>query len=345
MERNLAADLLKGFAILLMIQVHILELFSTQEIYDSYLGSVLLFLGGPPAAPVFMIVMGYYIARANKNNKETFIRGAKLIVIGFLLNIGLNSHLFIRIYTGDIITSPWPYVFGVDILFLAGLSIIFLGVIRSVFGSNPLLYFLLILAIFFIGEYIPMVSETGSAIYFTSFFVGNSWWSYFPIIPWLAYPLTGVLFLIIEPKLIRIKISKSYFWGIISLSGLIIIITINYGISVASNLHDYYHHDYLYYLFTVNFMIFWTGIIRTFSSITKNPVTTTIQWMGKNVTAYYIIQWLIIGNIATSIYKTQSIIESFLWFIGITLVTSLIITTWNNIVSNNNSKNKSIITK
>ncbi len=345
MERNLAADLLKGFAILFMIQVHILELFSTQEIYESFYGSILLFLGGPPAAPVFMIVMGYYISQGNNNYRDTLMRGAKLIGLGMLLNIGLNFHLFIRIFTGEIVASPWPYLFGVDILFLAGLSIIFLGVIRSFFGKNPLLYFLLILAIFFIGNFIPAKVETTSTIYFTSFFYGNSWWSYFPIIPWLAYPLTGLLFQIIEPRLIRININNYYYWGIISLSGVILFVTINYGIMVASDLHNYYHHDYMYFLFISNFMIFWTGIMKLISKLPNNPIIRYFQWMGKNVTIFYVIQWLIIGNIATALYKTQNAIESVFWLIGITISTSLITYIWNKFVNNNNVQNKSIILK
>lgn len=344
-NRNLTADLLKGMAVILMVQVHILELFATQELYDSSLGSVLLFLGGPPAAPVFMIVMGYFVAKSNLNNKQIIIRGLKLIGLGFLLNIGLNFHLFIRIYLGTIATSPWPYLFGVDILFLAGFSIILLGIIMSLFKNNPLLYFLLILGIFFAGNFVTGTSESSFDKYLGAFFYGDAWWSYFPLIPWLAYPITGVLYYIIEPKLIRIKINKVYQWSIICLSGIILVITISYGISIASSLGSYYHHDYMYYLFIVNFIIFWSGIVNLVASLQYNPVANAIQWMGKNVTTIYIIQWLLIGNIATALYKTQNIFESFMWFIGIITITSLLTYLWNKITIKENKKSSSIILK
>ena len=109
-QRNITADLLKGIAVILMIQVHIVELFAQQEIFDSYLGKILLFLGGPPAAPVFMTVMGYFIAKQNKPLKLNLIRGIKLILLGFVLNIGLNFHLFIKIIRGEFLINPWPYL-------------------------------------------------------------------------------------------------------------------------------------------------------------------------------------------------------------------------------------------
>ena len=48
-----------------------------------------------------------------------------------------------------------------------------------------------------------------------------------------------------------------------------------------------------------------------------------IKWLGKNVTLIYIIQWIIIGNIATEIYKSVSNpLYLVLSFIGITTISS-----------------------
>ena len=148
-ERDITADLLKGWAVVFMIQVHIVELFALQEIYESTLGSLLLFIGGPPAAPVFMAVMGYYIAKGNKSTLANIVRGAKLIGLGFILNVALNAHLLIKIYSGTIVINPGPYLFGADILILAGLSIIILTLLIKVFPKNPLASFIFILIIFF----------------------------------------------------------------------------------------------------------------------------------------------------------------------------------------------------
>ena len=48
-----------------------------------------------------------------------------------------------------------------------------------------------------------------------------------------------------------------------------------------------------------------------------------VSWLGHRVTAAYVIQWLLIGNIATAIYKSQTLTETVLWYaliLGITTV-------------------------
>jgi len=343
--RNLTADLLKGFAVIFMVQVHILELFAKQEIFDGALGSVLLFLGGPPAAPVFMIVMGYYIAHSNKSTGKNISRGLKIIGLGLLLNFGLNFHLFIKIFNGSINVSPWPYLFGVDILFLAGLSIIIIALIKPVFKNNPLSYFLLILIIYSIVEFIPDQQDTGPGTYLWAFIFSKTWWSYFPVIPWLAYPLSGVIFHIIEPRIIVVTLNRFYNTGIIIVSGLILIFTMVYGINIASDLHSYYHHSYMYFLFIINFMIFWSGIMKFVSTLPKNRFLLAVCWMGENVTAFYVIQWIIIGNIATALYKTQSLYDCIFWFVIVIICTSILTFLWNLIKTKESKNSSSIVIK
>ena len=36
----------------------------------------------------------------------------------------------------------------------------------------------------------------------------------------------------------------------------------------------------------------------------KSKMFKYITWLGKNVTLIYVIQWIIVGNIGTAIYKT-----------------------------------------
>jgi uncharacterized membrane protein len=71
-DRDGTADLLKGFAVLFMIQVHIMEQFATPDTCNSIIGKISMFLGGPFCAPVFMAVMGYFLAFSSKNtdNKQ-----------------------------------------------------------------------------------------------------------------------------------------------------------------------------------------------------------------------------------------------------------------------------------
>jgi uncharacterized membrane protein YcfT len=132
MKRPPLPDLLKGFAVFLIIPVHILETFIDFPGRESFFGKILLFLGGPFAVPVFMMVMGYFIAQSTKNSNQLMARGLKIFFLGFLLNIGLNFHLLWNIMFKAWQINPWEYIFGVDIFYFAGLAIIFLAFVKQI---------------------------------------------------------------------------------------------------------------------------------------------------------------------------------------------------------------------
>ncbi len=115
-RRTQTADVLKGIAVLLMIQVHILELFSAESISTSNIGKVLMFFGGPPVAPVFMAILGYFVLSVNKTSRQLVVRGIKIFMLGMLLNLALNFNLLLKVNNGTLAVDVWTYVFGVDIL-------------------------------------------------------------------------------------------------------------------------------------------------------------------------------------------------------------------------------------
>ncbi len=86
-ERVYAVDLARGLAVGFMIWVHVLLTYSTPEVVNSIFGIIIGFLGSPPAAPVFMTLMGlsFYYSR-NKDLKSGIRRGLQIILFGYLLN-------------------------------------------------------------------------------------------------------------------------------------------------------------------------------------------------------------------------------------------------------------------
>lgn len=326
-SRNSTADLLKGIAVILMIQVHLTELFALQHIYDSTFGRISLFLGGPPAAPLFMLVMGYFAVYKSSSSKKLLIRGLKLFCGGLLLNIGLNFNLLVSIFTGGYYyyLDPWKYVFGADILSLAGLSLIVFSLIFRIFKSSYILYFIFAVVIVSVQPYLPVFGsvENSWLMYINAFLWGNFEWSYFPLVPWAAYPLTGAGFYYLQKSFSyrneKIKMLYLLLWIIFTM------FTIGYGINVASDLKVYYHHHTLYYLWTI---IFLSGFCLLAGIITKKysgHAVIYLQWVGQNVTAAYVFQWIIIGNISPAVYKTQNYTDLIFWFAGIVAAVTFMI--------------------
>lgn len=325
-NRTHTADVLKGIAILLMIQVHLVELFASHELATSSVGIFFMFLGGPPVAPLFMILFGYFISVTHKSIQQLIVRGLRIFALGMLLNLALNFNLIYTVWRGLLQIDILPFVFGVDILQFAGLSLIVIALLKKVLEQQLVVTVIVIIASIVLGQYlVAYIPENNSLKYVTAFFYGSTQWSYFPLFPWLAYPLTGMALYQLQQRYqidvtLTTKTNKS-----LAISALLFVIfTIGYAITIASDLPSYYHHGILFFLWVIIFLSVYSICVH---AITERIGTTMLfrylTWLGKHVTFIYIIQWVIIGNIATEIYKTViSPLYLALCFIGVLLASS-----------------------
>jgi len=160
-------------------------------------------------------------------------------------------------------------------------------------------------------------------------FIGGTWsWSYFPLFPWLAYPLAGFAFFYFEEKAIIFFKSQKVVSGIfLAIIFAVVLYFSKTGFETTINLSAYYHHSFWFSMWAFGIVIlwsvFWQFLLNRFP---KTYAGNFFMWLGKNITSFYIIQWLIIGNIATAIYQTQPLSSFAFWFAGIFAVTALF--TW-----------------
>jgi surface polysaccharide O-acyltransferase-like enzyme len=328
MKRLLLPDVLKGFAVFLIVPVHIFELLIDYPGCKSLFGKILLFLGGPFAVPVFMMIMGYFISKSKKTIAQTLLRGIKIFGLGLVLNIALNFHLLLKIKFAGWQINPLEYIWGVDILYFAGLSVIFLAFLKLVKKGQAWIAFILIFLITGLTGFMNTHLMATERNYILPFIAGTYSWSYFPLFPWLAYPLIGFVFDRLENNLMVYFTKNKWITGIILavIAGAVLYFR-KFGFSTTIYLPTYYHHTFNYWLWAMGVIILWATIIRYL--VTRFPQTYVenfLQWLGKNITLFYVIQWIIIGNIATAIYQTQSIGKYVFWFSGIFGVTVLL--TW-----------------
>lgn len=326
MSRKPLPDLLKGIAVILMIQVHIMELFMLPVVYESLFGRISLFLGGVPAAPIFMAVMGYFVALSTKTNKQHVYRGLKLILLGFILNIGLNAHLLILIIKGTMDIDPLSYIFGVDILFLAGLSLIFIALIKHYAGKNLWIFLAFTFIIPLLAEFIPFTyGGEGVWQYVTAYVISHVGWSYFPFFPWAGWVLAGFSLALLEQKFSQQALFRKYGTYLVYLSGIPVIAFLPWAIRISTNLHLYYNHGILFFIWGLFFCLLWIMAFRfILEKASGSKVLTYFGWLGRNVTLVYVIQWLIIGNIATAIFRSQPTYMFWVFLAFALLFTSLI---------------------
>lgn len=323
MKRLPLPDLLKGFAVFLIVPVHILETFINYSGRESLFGKSLLLLGGPFGVPVFMMVMGYFVANSKKSTAQNILRGALIFILGIFLNIGLNFNLLLKIKFQGWQFNPLQHIFGVDIFYLAGLSIIVLAFLKSIGKGQQWAALAMILIVSASTSYVNEKLMVTDRNYILPFIGGNYSWAYFPIFPWLAYPLIGFWFQKAESKIIGfIQEMKAFSIAIIAAIFFLVLTFSGFGIENTINLSNYYHHTFQFFLWAMGVDILWILllwlIVQRFAEL---PVVIFLRWLGKNITVFYVIQWLIIGNIATEIYQTKELSEFGYWFVPIFLVT------------------------
>lgn len=313
-------DFMKGLAVLAMIQVHLTELFSVPSWQESVGGHISLFIGGPPAAPLFMVVMGYLAGQGKRAPSGIALRGVKLMFWGLLLNIGMNFHLLFNIFFNQWPNHPLHYIFGVDILFLAGLSLMLIAVAKAVGRFDALLAFALMVGVS-AAAYLKPWPGAGKEVveYFMAFVHSDASWSYFPLVPWAAYPLAGfVAARLLKLRALVFQRERTY-WFIVLIGVLLLSITFSIGWETATNLTRWYHHQITVIIWNLVFVATISAaaklIIMAFEG---RPAVKFLSWTGRHVTAFYVFQWLIIGNLATSIYQTRYPLQLLFWFIAIT---------------------------
>lgn len=296
-----------------------MEQFASIEANNSILGRIFYFLGGPFCAPVFVAVMGYFLAASRQPFAFYLKRGLSLFILGILLNIGRSVHLFVTIFQGKYDLDPLHFVFGADILTLAGLSIILLAVLQLISKKSLVFYIPLMLVFAFSGNLINASIPTES--FFLAYLAGNIDHSYFPLFPWFSYVLAGFIFKIIFDKYQPYFKPFTYIhWVIIGLLSIAILIFSPYPFKISSNLPAYYHHTFNFFLWVIGFMILYVLFVNFIAKWLKNTIIINfLAWCGKNVTVIYVIQWLLIGNIATAIYLSQDMFQSEMWFLGISV--------------------------
>jgi uncharacterized membrane protein len=301
--RQREVDLARGFAVLFMIWVHVLEVFAEYLVQDSAFGVVIEFLGGPPAAPVFMLLMGISIAYSRQNTPKNLIwRGFKILLLGYALNIlreivplyiGLEGGLLSKY---DLLPYTWlTLLLQVDILQFAGIALIFIGVLQAL-NINRWLY-LPIALIFAILN--PFVWEIQSGIHWLDLFLDLLWgvdyYIFFPFMTWIIYPLVGV---VIGDLLIRAKDKRIFYRYMLALGlSLLVLGTVIVITDPDFHLGDYYRHAIGSQLWMTGFVLTWWSALFFLTARFSNPkmIIMRMTFWSKHVTSLYFIHWVIIG--------------------------------------------------
>lgn len=310
-NRLMSIDLARGLAVFFMIAVHTLDVFACQEVKNSVLGQIIEFLGGPPAAPVFMTLMGFSFIFSRKSAlKPKLFRGIKIFLAGYLLNIlrGVIPFTLSTYFQLDILkTIPleklnvYTILTIVDILQFAGIALMIMALLQE-FKINS---YILLLSAFLISMFSPYIwglkLNLSVIDLVTELFWGDQPIEFgfidnkiaFPVFPWLSFPLLGMFLGN------RIKNSKDpnitfKYFGIIGILVLFIGVFISHS-NIDYHFNDYYHSRQGGMLFMCGFVIFWLYLNKLIlDKVPMNKLFELLFRWSKGVTNIYFVQWIII---------------------------------------------------
>lgn len=302
-------DLARGLAVFFMILVHVLENYGNEDVYDTTIGRIVEFLGGAPAAPVFMFLMGFFLVYPfDKGLKANVVRGLKIMALGYLLSFlryTFPEALGVTRYGGGF--DFFSFVWEVDILQFAGSALILLAVIRQFipWARTWVLFAILI------SVSSPLLWGVESGLPAVDWLLDLLWGKYeevwFPVFPWLSFPLLGMAFSnFIENRGGRLTADRRV--PAAGAAALVIGIMITY-MDPAYHIGDYYRSGPGAVVWMSGFVVIWLFLCElAVRKIPENGVFRILYYWSENVTVVYFVQWLIIGwGVAVFPYMEGSI--------------------------------------
>jgi uncharacterized membrane protein len=197
-------DLLRGWAIILMIEPHVFNTFLFPELKQTGWFGVVTFINGL-IAPAFLFVSGF-VFEISSGSKLDDMRKFKLpfwkklwriisiILIGYALHLPYKS-------LSKIINKATPdqlqQFYAVDVLQSIGVGLLVLFALRLIIRSDKIYHFVLIVLTIVVTTISPVFWKTEFTNYlhpvFANYFNRLNG-SLFPVFPWLNFILVGAIF-------------------------------------------------------------------------------------------------------------------------------------------------------
>lgn len=296
-------SLARGFTVLIMPAVHSVLLYSTTGVKEGALGQVLGFLAEGPGAELFMFLMGVFIVLGRpKSTQQILMRSIIIMVAGYLLNL---ARLTIPYYLGII---PVDYLLdnGIAIGPATGLHLLLVGdilqfasityficAILNHYNVHRAINILVLLLIFFISPYTWQLSF-GNPLSdrLTGLLNATPPIAFFPVFPWLCYPLAGLIIAQVYIQFTYTRIIRIHFLAGISL------IIFGYLLEQTEPIawrSSFYRPGRGGTLWHMGIVIVWIAMFIILSKAIKNSkVFLLLQYLSKHITVVYITQWIII---------------------------------------------------
>lgn len=203
MNRILSLDLARGFTVLFIPAIHAGMLFSQLSVHTTVLGKCLITVAEGPGGQLLMLLMGLsFTLKAQHSLRSIIIRSAGLLLAGYLLDVLkfvvpyslglLPPEVLLELNIVGTDAAVWQLAGMGDILHFAAIAqLILYGLYRL---KNYQWWALGVAAA--VAVLSPLLWDRQPALpvlhYLAGLATGHPPKVFFPLLPWLVYPLAGM---------------------------------------------------------------------------------------------------------------------------------------------------------
>ena len=298
-----AFDLAGGLAVLFMLLIHVLGHYGNAATWSTPIGLVITFLGGPLAAPVFMVLMGASLAFSTRSSSGAIARrGLWLLTLAYTLNVlrgylPASLGLATGVVTADGIEpySPDILLALVDIHQLAGVSLLAIAALPVV-RARPVIAVGLAVGCSVVAPLLwGWTSGIGPLDAVLQVVWGGEWYVFFPVFPWIAYPLAGLAYgtLLVRSTDRRAFVRHTGVVGAaIGVAGLVALLLLD---PVAS-VEDYWRQTAPTTTAIIGLGLAWLAACDVvITRLPENRATVVVFGWSARVTSMYCIHWILIA--------------------------------------------------
>ncbi|MCF8306824.1 MAG: DUF1624 domain-containing protein [Ignavibacteriales bacterium] len=298
-ERLIFLDLMRAFAVMMMVQGHTTDVVLAQEYrtFESFGYFIWLTVRGF-TAPIFMFTSGvvftYLLIRngqkfsENPRIKKGFKRFLLLVGVGYLL----RYPTFTLIDFSSVTDQQWRIFFTVDALHLIGFGLLFVIITYYLSEKLRLPFYLTsgLAALTFIAGF-PFTEKIEWINYLHMGLAGYMYkgtGSYFPFFPWAGYVLAGSMFGYFLGNHAELVKKPKFSFGLFSSGlGFLLLSFIIFEIAVYAGIRQsFWNSDYSLVFFRLGVVLLLYAVFHLFSRYLKN-IPKLIFDIGKNTLPVY----------------------------------------------------------
>lgn len=307
-------SLARGFTVLFIPIIHAIMLYGNEQTHQSALVSFLAFIAEWPGAQLFMLLMGIHFALSkNTSFRKVMLRSLALLGMAYLLNFlkfSLPGHFGVlpEAFLADISPDNYPLILIGDILHFAAISLPLLFIIKKL-PEYPAIAIILAFIVCFASSLLSLPT-----LHFLSLIAGQPPETYFPLFPWIVYPLAG---LAIGYNL-KIAGSKTFLFLLPAGLGLM---ALGFWIGKEEEYTSFYRTGPWHTMQHIGFVCSWLSVWHIIAGLFKyNWFFRFLSFLSRGITLIYIIQWPLICWLMPVIgYHQLNISESIIISLAISL--------------------------